>query len=547
MKTTWVGEGRAPGSGEISVRSVLDLPVLRRGLPSVVAGADALDRPVRWVHAGEIADMAAHLRGGELLLTTGLGIGRLPEQQRTYVRTLAARGVAGLVVELGMSVAELPRPLIAAANACELPLVALTASVNFVEVTEAAHALIVSRAYVAMCEAENVRQRLTDVLLNGGGIPEVLAATAEVVRNPVFLESPDGDLMYHAGDPGDGHDALSAWRSSNAGRGRWAEGVDVPVALSAHGAPARLRALPIARAIEEHSARILERAAGVLTLALLRSRQEEQLLARRHGDVLLDLVEGRHPSERSRAHAEVLGLTSRSGLFLPVAVRGHRADDVTWSLVIRDLASSLERAGEAAIVGRGGGPGRVLGVVAVRTADDREAVAGRVADAVRAALRRHGGLPSVVVAVGEVVAWGDIATSLRLAVDTAAIAPSDGGAAWVDVRHMELDRLFWSLRDESTVRELVERRLGAVLEHDRTHRHVLFPTLEALCAGGWRKAEAARLLHLNRAALYRRVERLEEVLGVDLSDRRQTLVLDVALRAHPHVARGAGREQSVRS
>jgi purine catabolism regulator len=40
----------------------------------VVAGADRLGTPVRWVHAIELADVAHLLRGGELVLTTGIAL-----------------------------------------------------------------------------------------------------------------------------------------------------------------------------------------------------------------------------------------------------------------------------------------------------------------------------------------------------------------------------------------------------------------------------------------------------------------------------------------
>jgi purine catabolism regulator len=57
------------------------------------------------------------------------------------------------------------------------------------------------------------------------------------------------------------------------------------------------------------------------------------------------------------------------------------------------------------------------------------------------------------------------------------------------------------------------------------------PTLQALCAHGGHKAETARTRHLNRQALYNRLARIEELLGVDLSDPDQLLTLQLALRA----------------
>lgn len=94
--------------GGITVQRALELPGLRSGLPEVVAGADRLGRTVRWVHAGEVPNIASLLKGGELLLTTGLGLGTRPAEQRAFVRRLADRGIAAVVVELGRGSAGCP-------------------------------------------------------------------------------------------------------------------------------------------------------------------------------------------------------------------------------------------------------------------------------------------------------------------------------------------------------------------------------------------------------------------------------------------------------
>ncbi|MEU1943921.1 PucR family transcriptional regulator ligand-binding domain-containing protein, partial [Streptomyces sp. NPDC020125] len=107
-------EPRVPGEphGTITVARALGLPALRRGLPDVVSGEELLDRPVRWVHAGEVPNIAALLKGGELLLTTGIGVGSRPAEQRAFVRRLAERGIAALVVELGPRFRTLPGPVV---------------------------------------------------------------------------------------------------------------------------------------------------------------------------------------------------------------------------------------------------------------------------------------------------------------------------------------------------------------------------------------------------------------------------------------------------
>ncbi|MGW0583234.1 PucR family transcriptional regulator ligand-binding domain-containing protein, partial [Streptomyces sp. NPDC002920] len=56
----------------LSVRQVLSLERVLAGEPEVVAGAAQLDRPVRWVHVAEAADVGVMLSGGEMVLTTGV-------------------------------------------------------------------------------------------------------------------------------------------------------------------------------------------------------------------------------------------------------------------------------------------------------------------------------------------------------------------------------------------------------------------------------------------------------------------------------------------
>src|SRR6266852_8338694 len=127
-----------------TLAEILELDAVRRGSPRVLAAADRLDRPVRWVHAIEVADAARLLHGGELVLTTGIALPDEPALQARYVAELAAIGAAGLAVELGRRYSgSLPAALVSAAAQQHLPLVAFSREVLFVEVTEAVHALII--------------------------------------------------------------------------------------------------------------------------------------------------------------------------------------------------------------------------------------------------------------------------------------------------------------------------------------------------------------------------------------------------------------------
>jgi Purine catabolism regulatory protein-like family/PucR C-terminal helix-turn-helix domain/GGDEF-like domain len=138
----------------LTLREVLELDAVRRGAPRVVAGAERLDATVRWVHALELADIRRLLRGGELVLSTGIALPESPAGLAEYVASLADVGVAGLAVELGRRYAdELPAALVAAAGKRSVPLVEFRHEVAFIEITEAVHARIIDELLVSRAAA----------------------------------------------------------------------------------------------------------------------------------------------------------------------------------------------------------------------------------------------------------------------------------------------------------------------------------------------------------------------------------------------------------
>ncbi|MER7568013.1 PucR family transcriptional regulator [Streptomyces sp. NPDC048523] len=130
----------------LTLREILALDPVRAAEPELLAGHTALDRPVRWVHSSEVYEGANFLDGGELLLTNGFGLTDADEEvRRRYVRELAARGAAGLAVEVGRSLPVMPAEVADEARRLGLPLLALHRVVPFVRLTEAANRAIVAR------------------------------------------------------------------------------------------------------------------------------------------------------------------------------------------------------------------------------------------------------------------------------------------------------------------------------------------------------------------------------------------------------------------
>ncbi|MFL4903251.1 PucR family transcriptional regulator [Streptomyces sp. MMS24-I2-30] len=547
------------GAG-ITVRRALELPGLRSGLPEILAGAEGLGRTVRWVHAGEVPNIASLLKGGELLLTTGYGLGTRPAEQRAFVRTLADRGIAALVVELGPRFDRLPVAVVDSARGAGLPLVQLHREVPFVTVTEEIHTEIVNGHYALLQRAEEVHRRCTQALLGGGGVPQVLEILAGFSGNPVFLETPDGRLLYAAGAGPEGADPLQVWEGL---RGQHQDVpppagsvlVDVPGSGPGPGSVrARLVLLPVRSPLAPVHRMAAERAAAVLAVVLMQARQEEELAARGRGDFLTDLAEGRVSAEDAPAQARVLGFKPGHSPLLPVVMRlagtlapgggtarsGGVESGGGWAVLARAVAEELASLGMPVLLGVRPVEGRVPLLLGLRSAAERPAVADRVAAALRAGVERAGmhrpGARPPVVVVGAAGGWASASDGLWHAAETAAAAQGLADRPWYDARRLDIDLLLWRLRDHPDLAAFVDRAIGPVREHDSRAKPPLLPTLETYLAHAGRKAETARELHLNRQTLYNRLARIGELLGTDLDDPQTVLALSLALRARRHVS-----------
>jgi PucR family transcriptional regulator, purine catabolism regulatory protein len=177
----------------LTLREVLALDAVRAGEPVVVAAPDRLDVPVRWVHAAELTDVGRLLRGGELVLSTGIALPSSASGLAEYVASLAGAGVAGLAIELGQRYAgELPQALVTAAEARGVPLIAFEREVPFVEITEAVHAQIIDAQMLELRAAQRVHVVFTALSVEGAPPAEIVRAAADLGGRTVIL----ADMSY---------------------------------------------------------------------------------------------------------------------------------------------------------------------------------------------------------------------------------------------------------------------------------------------------------------------------------------------------------------
>ncbi len=482
-----------------TVAQVLEMDAVQAGEPRVVAGEESLGRLVRWVHAIELPDAARLLRGGELVLTTGIA---LPDEEAllgTYVAELADVGVSAVAVELGRKyVNGVPERFAAAAE----------------EVLRQA-GLLAGRPVI-----------LADLSHH------VLAYEAGGEDPARVLEGFEERSRAMAGPGRTWYDAAAGWLVTTVGaRGEdWGR-----VILVCDGPPG-----PGDRVL-------VERAATTLALGRLLTRQQESLERQAHRTVLSAILAQAYARpEEAGVRARALGLPVTGRLLIGVVVRFRstapgllaqaRILDVAEALAdacrserVPALVGSLddERAGALLALDGGADEGRVL---AALCAVARQRLRER---------RRHSPGPPTgdpVIGVGSAAsAMAGARRSLLEAgevADAAAQAPEGGdGRLYHRLADLRLRGLLYLLSGDARMATFVDRELGPLLAYDAAHGSDLTGVLEAYLAAGGNKAVAAARAHLARPTLYERLRHIERILGVSLAAADSRASLHVALLA----------------
>jgi purine catabolism regulator len=553
----------------VTLRQVLDLDVLRKAGARVVAGADGVDRTVRWVHIAEIPDIASLIKGGELLLTTGMGISSNAAAQRRYMSEIADAGAVGLVMELGRMYTSVPPAMVQVARQRGFPLIALERETRYIEVTEAVHRAIVNDQYTLLHQAEEISRDFTDLILTGAGIREIVARLADILGNPVVLVDAAGNVIEHAG-------RVAAWEEhvlvahDEAARGRVQRSPSCAwfgIWLR-HEAWGRVHVLETDRVLDEMTGLVLDRAGAAIGLVLLSSQVGAHLAGRAGSALLADVLAGRHGSiaeflrrarslgvDLSRGRLATLVLEATS---LAEQARRNALAEAERQRIRVMMAEETGRAarelGCTALVGLDGD--RVLAVVAVDSGGSGVSGAGgvsggsgvpggvspgggvsgggvaQVLDALAVAARRRirsiDPSLTVVAGAGREVSAGSLQRSLEEATEAVDFArAADTSLPVHHFANLGIYQLLVRLAQDPELSRFVDSELSPVLEHDARSSAKLLPTLRCYLDNAGRKAETARALRVQRRTLYARLTRLETVLGrpLDEADTRTRLTL----------------------
>jgi purine catabolism regulator len=493
------------------------------GLPlTALTGRRGLAHAIRWVHVSELEDPTPFLKGGELLLTVGMGIGQTAGKQRAYVRRLIRANLAGLGVGTGFAFQRVPKALVEEAAKASFAVFEVPYETPFIAITEAVFTRLVAEQYDLLQRSLEAEHTLTRSVLDGKGIGGIVAALARATGGWAVLIDLHGAALATAPSAAREHvgRVWSEIRTSRHDGSRFSltlsdRGHHVVVQpVAAQGRVDAYLALGKKESLTPFDRIVSSHALSLLALELSKERAVTETERRLKGDVLEQLLTGSMAPSEVRRTIERLGFDPEG----PVTVAALSAD-VAPALLAVELEEVLIRTGDPFLVSAR--DDHVLAVLqpseeaVVGTA--REDVSARVKGAVRAG-------------VGNPAKVGQLAQAAREAGYALQVCRTERRpqAAFADLGTYQL---LLSLQDPDALRTFAASVLGPIDAYDLQHGGHLIPSLRAFLERNARWEAAATDLFVHRHTLRYRMRKIEELTGRDLVSARDRMELFLALRA----------------
>ncbi len=529
----------------LTLKEALQLPIL--GNARVVAGAGGLDGQIRWVYNVSVPNAAEWLHGGELVLTTVYNMPDEPAAQCDFLRQLAAKGIVAVVITIGMLVDEIPEYLRAIGDELQLPLVELPYQTRFVDIAKVINERIAEDSLDTISRALSIQQRLSRLVLEGGGFAELANMLADQVGHSISIENDRFEAIANKNIA-----AVDSARRYTIQHGRTNPGliealeVEYLPRIRETLRPAQLPVMPAlglemerllapivvhgeiygymwiiadVHALSPLDMMAIEIGATVAALLMLYQESLQAAEASVKGSMMAQLIEGKSAGQTIlRDHSLRYGVDLRQ----------------PWRMLLLSISRDQPLTSSRAY--------RIIN--AILTKRELQAVAAQFAGQIVILAQADEEIQPTVQALLEQLESSD--TGLKIAIGSAFTGLDQVGAAHQQCNEvLEIAQRIASKRSVHTFDELgyihtlyqagpgslAQNAQAPVLRKllDKRHKD-LFITLETYLDAGGNSVQTAESLHIHRSTLNYRLARIKEICEVDLSSPATRLNLQIALK-----------------
>ncbi|WP_252501689.1 PucR family transcriptional regulator [Sporosarcina sp. Marseille-Q4943] len=533
------------GELQIAVSDILKRPLFKDA--KVVAGEEGIGRQVKWAHVLEIQEFESLINGGELILTTGVGLQLDLPTQLKYVKRLIEKNVACICIELGPYFIEIPHEIIQLANEHRFPIIVFEKTVKFVDITQDLHTAIINRHHQMLSQLDALSRKFIDLSLAPNGILKILQELHLFFKQGIMFIGNHEKSYYYPSEMKEVESVLQ--QNTNLFSSPQKEEHIISIQERSFACmPVRGLGQLLGFACMEITAPrtddmtflILDRAALAIAQILLRSRTIAERKQKSEGEFVRNLLNGR-AVDQDEIHAYLP--TPSSNMYYRI-----------FTIHIDDLALDIAD-------------------------EDWEEIRIQRSMTIRTLFNRHGFFPAVSSVKNEIVIIAFFLSASEHKKETDRYLQvlhlierfnhSDYllgskcrfgiGTVYQDIKDIKkgyeesrkvltlhksglvttyfyeqlgIYRLLSELTASNQLQSFVDEHISSVIAYDKENDSELYETLCVYLECSGAKKETADRLFIVRQTLYHRLEKLEVLLGNNFMESQKRLAIEIAIHAY---------------
>ncbi|MBD7908599.1 PucR family transcriptional regulator [Sporosarcina gallistercoris] len=538
----------------------------------VVAGHAGLDNQISLVNIMENPDGFDWLSPNELLLSTGYIFKDNVELQNRIIQELSEINCSGLIVKTKRYFDKLPDNMIEKANEFGLPLLELPYSYTLSNVISIINEKASGRYDLLNRKTLDIHNLFFKTSLEGGGLSLIASTLAEAIENPILIVDQDWRYLTSAeagGNPVPMADYLFLSKSAPLFDESFIRQIpknfstmkrSIKRSFTTDETSIVCRILPIAvsnnvygyiivwqtmRDLLEFDYIVLEQASTIMALERIKAKEIEEVKLEIRQDFFDDLLAGKIKSETTlQTLCDLHGMNAQYRYYCmvinikPSEVEQYE-DMIIWKYKMEKIAKkcvdvvnsqSYKAKGEITCFFRSN---RIIVLIGQK----EDSPADSIATIKAFAHGLHHSLSEKIkercmIGIGrQVKGISSLHKSFSEANEMIRLTQQLNEKS--DVAHFE-DYAVYHLLDsnikEQALEDFFEKCLGPLLAHDQENGTAYIETFEYYFANNANVTETSKAMFIHRNTLIYRIERIQEILGLDIKHSEDVLRIQIALK-----------------
>lgn len=493
----------------------------------LIGGAKGQVTTIKWVHIIEHMDAVKLLKGNELILTTGIHLKNHQQVFVNFIEQLIESKAAGLCIELGSSVQEIPDQVKQIANDAHFPLIIFEREVAFVEITQEIHSVLINQQYEMVKNLEDYAQQINKYTLTASNYEQILMHLYKHLKLQVIFTFNGQKPIFIPNLHQEKYDTLLSQVNDQLVEKQFIR-CEVNILNQYYG---EVCLLSSQRAITEYDTLILDRTVIALSQYLLRDLYIEEKKGMENREILEAWLNGTAHYEELKQFIQEQHprITTSNWVVILHQIQDRPKGDVTYyKLYTRNVFEKLgffpfliEKNHQLIFI--------------LADLREQESYKQRIQQAIEQIHDNNKKIKysnlDILFAVGKYVpTLQEVHHSFATAKDTLQIRLKSHALPYF-YEDLYLHHIVFQLHKSPFLMDMVADKLHPLIDYDQKHHSHLVETLKIYLKSNGLKKEAADRLFIVRQTLYHRLDKIEQLLGEDFMQPEKRLLLELMLFA----------------